>query len=211
MDRSDITIETYNKSAIRYQEKFMEMNLYDDTYNDFCKLIDKGNQEILEIATGPGNVTRRLLKKYPDFKITGIDKAPNMVRLAKNGIPNADFHVMDCRDISRLKDKYDAIMCGFCMPYLSKDECAKLIQDMSGLLNSNGLIYISTMEDDYSKSGFETTSFSGNDKVYIYYHQYDFLKKELTESGFQNIDIQRKEHPEPDGAFLTDMIIMARK
>ena len=41
MDRSDITIETYNKSAIKYQEKFMEMDLYNETYDDLCKIIGK--------------------------------------------------------------------------------------------------------------------------------------------------------------------------
>ena len=102
-------------------------------------------------------------------------------------------------------------MCGFCMPYLSKDECRKLITDSSKLLESRGLLYFSAMEDDYSKSGFETTSFSGQDKVYIYYHQADFLTECLTKNGFQIIDLQRKDYPEPNGTFLTDMIFIARK
>ena len=211
MERLEITIETYNKSANKYQDKFMKMDLYNDTYDKFCNLIEKKDAEIFEIASGPGNVTKYLLTKRPDFIIFGIDLASKMIELAKNNNPTANFQLMDCREIGKLEKKYDGIMCGFCMPYLSKQECAKLIRDSSKLLNTKGLIYLSTMEGDYNKSGFETTSFSGDDKVFIYYHQFDFLKNELNENGFQIIDFQRKDYPEPDGTFLTDMIIIAKK
>jgi 2-polyprenyl-3-methyl-5-hydroxy-6-metoxy-1,4-benzoquinol methylase len=211
MDKYAITIETYNKSAIKFQDKFMDMDLYNDTFDKFCNLIEKKSADVFEIACGPGNITKYLMTKRPDFKISGIDLSQNMINLAKINNPNVDFKLMDCRDINKMDKKYDAIMCGFCMPYLSREECAKLICDSSKLLNPNGLIYISTMEGDYNKSGFETTSFSGQDKVYIHYHQADFLTNELTQNGFKNIDIQRKDYPEPDGTFLTDLIIIAKK
>jgi len=205
------TIETYNNAAERYQDKFMEMDLYNDTFDKFCNLIEKENAEIFEIATGPGNITRYLLSKRPDFKIFGIDLASNMIKLAKINNPEADFRVMDCKNICTLDRKFDAIMCGFCMPYLSKEECAKLIADSSELLSTNGLLYFSTMEDDYNKSRFETTSFSGQDRVYIYYHQADYLSDCLIKNGFEIIDLQRKDYPEPDGTFLTDMIFIMKK
>ena len=209
--RLNETIETYNKAARRYQDKFMEMDLYNDSFDKFCSLIEKDNAAIFEIATGPGNVTRYLSLKRPDFKIFGIDLAPNMIDLAMINNPDADFKVMDCKDIGTIDIKFDGVMCGFCAPYLSKEEVKTLIKDTSKLLNSPGLFYLSTMEDDYNKSGFETTSFSGNDRVYIYYHQADYLIDCLKESEFEVVDIQRKDYPEPDGTFLTDLIIMAKK
>lgn len=210
-ERNEVTFGTYNNAAKNYQDKVMGMDLYDDTYDMFCNLIEKKNAEIFEFASGPGNVTKYLLSKRPDFKITGSDIAPNMNKLAKINNPKADFLLMDCRDIEKLGRKFDAIMCGFCMPYLSKEECRKLISDTSKLLNPNGLLYFSTMEDDYDKSGFETTSFSGPDQVYIYYHQADYLMDCLTDNRFQIIEMQRKDCPEPDGTFFTDMIFIARK
>lgn len=204
------TIDTYNKSAKQYQEKFMEMDLYNDTFDKFCGAIKKDGH-ILEIASGPGNVTKYLISKRPDFKITGIDLAPNMVALAKINNPNADFLVMDCKDIGTFNRKFDAVMCGFCMPYLSKEEVRNLIKEVAALTEPTGIFYLSTMEDDYSKSGFETTSFSGTNRVYIYYHQADYLKTCLRENEFSIIDIQRKQYPEPDGTFLTDLIIIAQK
>lgn len=209
-DRLKETIETYNVSAKAYQDKFMEMDLYNDTYDTFCHLINRSNANILEIATGPGNVVKYILCKRPDFKVFGIDLSPNMVELAKQNNPQADFAVMDCRDIHAIDVKFDGILCAFCLPYLSKEESKKLISDASLLLEPDGVLYISTMEGDYHKSGYETTSFSEGNRVYVYYHQADCIAACLIELGFDILDFRRKQYPEPDGSFLTDMIFIAR-
>lgn len=210
-DRIKETIETYSVSALAYQNKFMDMDLYNDTYNTFCHLINRSNAKIFEIATGPGNVVKYILCKRPDFKIFGIDLSPNMIELARQNNPKADFAVMDCRNIHVIDTKFDGILCAFCLPYLSKEESFKLISDASLLLEPDGVLYISTMEGDYNKSGYETTSFSGNNRVYVYYHQADCITTYLIELGFEILDLQRKQYPEPDGSFLTDMIFIARK
>lgn len=210
-DRIKETIETYNVSAKAYQDKFMDMDLYNDTYDTFCHLITKSNAKIFEIATGPGNVIKYILCKRPDFKVFGIDLSSNMIELAKLNNPEAEFTVMDCRDIHVIDTKFDGILCAFCLPYLSKEESLKLITDASLLLEPNGVLYISTMEGDYNKSGYETTSFSGDNRVYVYYHQANFMTACLSELGFEILDLQRKQYPEPDGSFLTDMIFIARK
>lgn len=210
-DRIKETIETYNISAKAYQDKFMEMDLYNDTYDTFCRLINRCNAKIFDIASGPGNVAKYILCKRPDFKVFGIDLSPTMIELARLNNPQADFAVMDCRDIHAIDAKFNGIMSAFCIPYLSKDESRKLISDASLLLELNGLLYISTMEGDYDKSGYETTSFSGNNRVFVYYHTADYIIACLIELGFEIVDFQRKQYPEPDGSFLTDMIFIARK
>ena len=67
------------------------------------------------------------------------------------------------------------------------------------------------MEDDYDKSGYVTTTFSGDNKVYIYYHRAELLKECLAKNGFKIIDLQRKECVESDGTVFSDMIFMAKK
>ena len=54
MDKYKITFETWDKVAAAYQDKFMDLNLYDDTYDIFCCYISKLNPGILEIGCGPG-------------------------------------------------------------------------------------------------------------------------------------------------------------
>lgn len=208
MDKSKIAVDIFNKNANLYQDKFMDVNLYGKSLDLFCSTLKK-DAEILELACGPGNITKYLLDKRADFKILGTDLAPNMVALAKINNPTAEFKVMDCREINKLEKKYDAIMCGFCLPYLSKEEAIKLIADASQLLKAGGVIYISTMEDDYAKSAFKKGSTC--EEIFMHYHQADYLTQALKENKFMVIDLKRQDYPEKDGTKTTDLILIAEK
>jgi predicted TPR repeat methyltransferase len=210
MDNYKKTFQTWDKVASIYQDKFMDLDLYNDTYDIFCKLVEIPNPNILEIGCGPGNITKYILSKRVDFKIEAIDTSPNMIELARKNIPNARFTVMDCRELDRLNSKFDAVVCGFCMPYLSKGDCIKLINDCSTLLNNDGLFYFSIIENDYRKSTFETSS-DGQHTMYVYYHQEDYLKKALEENNFEIIELIRKNYPKNDGTTQLNLIVIAGK
>lgn len=83
MDRYQETFKTWDKIAQIYEDKFMGLDLYNDTYDIFCNLISKNNPYILEIGCGPGNITQYLLAKNPNFRITAIDNSENMIKLAR--------------------------------------------------------------------------------------------------------------------------------
>ena len=76
MDNYKETFETWNKITTLYQNKFMDLDLYNDTYDSFCNSLSKENSSILEIGCGPGNITKYLLEQRPDLLILGIDVAP---------------------------------------------------------------------------------------------------------------------------------------
>lgn len=209
IDPYKITFETWNKIASIYQDKFMNLDLYDATYDTFCNLIPKTNAPILELACGPGNITKYLLGKRPDFKILATDIAPNMLELAKQNCPSADFKILDCRNLDSINEKYDGIMCGFCMPYLSKEDCVKLIKDCALILNANGILYFSAIEGDYEQSGFE--SGSSGDKVFVYYHQVDYLQEQLTKNNLELIELKKIDYPKTADIISTHIIFIARK
>ena len=220
MDKTKIAVNVFNKNAQLYQNKFMDVDLYADTFDFFCNAIAKENAELLELACGPGNITKYLLNKRPDLKILGTDLAPNMIALAKINNPTAEFQLMDCRDLGITGKKparqsggiytaggYDAIMCGFCLPYLSKEESIKLIQDASTILNPEGVLYLSTMEDDYEKSGFKKGS--TGEEIFMHYHQVDYLSAALTENNFKILKLQRKHSIMTDGTEVVDLILIS--
>lgn len=182
MDRYKETFETWNKIALLYEDKFMDLDLYNNTYDFICNSIGKDRAKLLEVGCGPGNITKYLLSKRPDFDIYGIDVAPNMIELAQRNNPTASFAIMDIRLINELETKYDGIVCGFCLPYLSDTDSTKLIADCYNLLNENGLIYLSFVEGDPSKSGFQVGN--SGDRSYFYFHTLDLLKNKLVENKF---------------------------
>lgn len=209
MDKNKQAVEIFNKLAQVYQDKFMDVSLYHDSFDIFCKHIKKENANVLELACGPGNITQYLLKARPDLNILGTDLAPNMIELAKLNNPKANFQLLDSRNILSLNKTYDAIMCGFCLPYLSKEEAIQLISDASKALTDAGVIYISTMEDNYEKSEFKKGS--SGDEIFMHFHEGDYLREALTNNGFKNIELKRQNYPTTDGSKVTDLIIIAQK
>jgi cyclopropane fatty-acyl-phospholipid synthase-like methyltransferase len=208
MDRYKETFDTWNKIASLYQDKFMELDLYNDTYDFICNSIDKPNAKLLEIGCGPGNITKYLISKRPDFDIFGIDIAPNMVELARQNNPTAHFAVMDSRQINNLDSTYDGIVCGFCLPYLSKTETNELISNSYDLLNDNGLLYLSFVEGDPDKSDFKTGS---GGRVYFYYHKLDDITLQLNSFKFGEIKIFKVKYKISETEFDTHTIMTAKK
>ncbi|HEY9262873.1 class I SAM-dependent methyltransferase [Chitinophaga sp.] len=208
MDNNQMSVDVFNKRADLYQEKFMDVALYHDTFDLFCHYIARHPATVLEVACGPGNVTKYLLDQRPDLQILGTDLAPNMLRLAAINNPKATFQLMDARDIGKLHHVFDAVMCGFGFPYLSKEEVITFIADAARILNTGGVLYISTMEDDYSKSGIKRSATTG-DTTYTYYHQADYLTAALTANNFRIVSLTRKASRAADGTTTTDLVIIA--
>lgn len=209
VDKNKKAVEVFNKLAELYQSKFMDVSMYHDTFDVFCNAVEKQNAKVLELACGPGNITKYLLFKCPDFKILGTDLAPNMLELAKVNNPNASFQLLDSREMLKLNATYDALMCGFILPYLSKEEVEKLIIDAAQILHQGGIMYISTMEDDYSKSGYKKGS--TGDEIYMYFHQADYLIDALKKNGFEMIEEQRKKYQMQENIDTVDLILIAKK
>ena len=209
MDKYQETFQTWNKIAEIYHDKFMNLNLYNDTYDIFLDLIPKTKPSVLEIGCGPGNITKYLLTKNSNLKIKGIDISENMVELAARNNPSAEFEIMDSREINRINDKFDAVVCGFCIPYLSKSDCVKLITDCNDLLNSSGILYISFVAGDYENSGF--ISGSTGDKTYFYYHNLDNIEKELKANFFETKKLLHKNYKKADGTEEIHTVIIAEK
>ncbi|MDI1256782.1 MAG: class I SAM-dependent methyltransferase [Flavobacterium sp.] len=199
----------FNHCAADYERQFMDVSLYSHSFDLFCTAV-KEKATVLEIGCGPGNITKYLLEKRPDLNLFGIDVAPNMIELAKNNNPNAHFAVMDALEISKIDKQFDAIVCGFCLPYLAKEATIQLIADAALLLNENGILYLSTMEDDYKKSRLQTSS-NGKHTLFMYFHEAAYLKEALLENGFEIISQQYQDYPTKDGSKVVDLILIAQK
>lgn len=208
MDPYKATFETYNKIAEIYQDKFMDMDLYNGTYDLFCSLISQSGARIFEVACGPGNITRYLAQQRPDFNIEATDIAPNMIELAKSNVPTANFRLLDARNIDQLEPGFDGIICGFGLPYFSKEDCVKFFRDCHLLLNNKGILYFSFVPGDYERSGYQSDN-NGN-SIYFYYHPAEELQHQL-HHHFETIATPSIDYPGKNGLTQEHMIVIARK
>ncbi|MEP0265184.1 class I SAM-dependent methyltransferase [Dokdonia sp.] len=209
MDKYQETFNTWNTLAQCYQEMFMELDIYNASYDLFCASIKRQNASILEIGCGPGNITKYLLDRHPTYRITATDVAENMIALTKENNPSATVQILDCRALDTLKDTYDGIMCGFTLPYLSDSDTAKFIQNSYALLRQDGILYLSFVGGNYKDSGFITGS--TGDRTYFYYHNILDVKNMLTTQGFQLIEHMEVPYKRSEKTSEMHTILLAQK
>jgi ubiquinone/menaquinone biosynthesis C-methylase UbiE len=204
-----VTFNTWNKIADLYNEKFMDLKIYDESYDTFCSLLKNNSPGILEIGCGPGNITKYLKNKIPDSRILATDVSPNMIGLAKKNVPEAEFQLLDARNIKEVNEIFDGIMCGFCIPYIDELYLTKMIGDCSSLLTKNGIIYLSCIEGNYTDSKFEEGS--SGDKAFVYYYPEEELIKMLVANNFKMEKIFRIPYKRSSGKEEVHLIIIASR
>ena len=111
--------------------------------------------------------------------------------------------------ILQLWTKYDGIIGGFCLPYLSQKDADHLIFDAKNLLVNNGLIYISFVEGDPNKSDFQIGS--SGDRSYFYYHTLDKLKTQLLDNSFEDLKTFTVEYVKSETEIDIHTILTAKK
>lgn len=201
--------DIFNRHAIRYQERFMDVSRYAQSLDTFAEYLPNQAQ-VLELSCGPGNLTRYLLGKRQDLNILATDIAPNMVELARANNPSIICSELDCRNLKNISSSYHGIVCGFGLPYLSEQEVQQLARDCALHLEIEGSLYLSFMEElPQCRSGIRTNS--AGEQLYMHYHEAGFVERCLSDAGFtcrytERIDPQPG-NPNED----RDLILIARK
>ena len=92
-----------------------------------------------------------------------------MLELARANNPSARFERMDIRNISSIKERFDGIFVGFCMPYLKTPDALVLVKDATALLSPGGVLALSYIEGDPKTSGLQTSQ--AGHQTYHHFHR----------------------------------------
>jgi trans-aconitate 2-methyltransferase len=57
-------------------------------------------RRVIDLGCGPGNSTALLLERYPQAQVIGLDSSPDMLRQARERLPNCEFAQADLADWS---------------------------------------------------------------------------------------------------------------
>lgn len=204
-----ITQQTWNKVAQLYEQKFMHTDWYNESYDALCELLIQPSPSILDVGCGPANISAYISNKIPSATITGIDYAEEMIKLAAKNIPSGNFIRMDIRNIDKINTSFNAIIAGFCIPYLSPDECKNFVSASASLLHHDGLFYLSFVEGDPELSGLITGS--TGDSTYFHYYQTEDVIKLLKANTFQIIHQFTIPYNKYDGSAENHIALICRK
>jgi cyclopropane fatty-acyl-phospholipid synthase-like methyltransferase len=188
----------------------MDLGVYKSSFDLLLEVLPL-NGKVIELGCGPGNVIKYLRSRRPDLEYLGIDLSPAMITMAREQNPGVEFRVMDIRDAGLLTEHFDAVMVPFSIPYLSYEDIPGFFTTMADLTSPGGFVYLSCMEGERSRSGFEKTSFTGDSEMHISYYPRTFLEHLFAMHGFTIERMETSEYPEQDGTTTIDLMYTAKK
>src|ERR1700719_3749943 len=104
----------------------------------------RNGMHVLEVATGSGEMLRRLVKTNPAGKTFGLDLSPNMAARTQNRarreFPNAQSHcgAVDVRNIPFRTASFDAVVCCYLLELLAQDDIRLTLREIRRVLRAEG-------------------------------------------------------------------------
>lgn len=138
-NKKEETIETYNKAAKHYAEKFNKLNRSHDIYEVFA-LNKTISPKVLEIGCGNGR-DAKVISKYTKNYL-GIDLSSEFIKLAEAENPKLKFIVADMEDYE-FEEKLDIVFAFASFLHLDKSTFQKVLEKLHKKLNTGGLVKIS--------------------------------------------------------------------
>lgn len=179
-DPTEITRESYDEVAHKYDEVYGDNLIYQNELDDFLRYINAGSK-ILDVGCGSGNVVNYLVEK--GFDVVGIDISPNMIDIAKRKNTVAKFELMDMRDMTFMNSSFDSIVSIFSLVHLTKQEVPEILKKFNDLLRKDGNLFVGVSEG--TGEGFVDEHLELNQRYYYKYFTKDELRELLEKVGFQ--------------------------
>lgn len=104
----------------------------------------RDGMRVLEVATGSGEMFRRLVRANGRGATIGVDLSPNMAartqRAARRKFPAAHTHcqAVDARHMPFRNESFDAIFCCYLLELLSSDDIAATLAEFRRILKERG-------------------------------------------------------------------------
>ena len=104
----------------------------------------RNGMRVLEVATGSGEMFRRLIRTNPEGETFGLDLSPNMAartqHRARREFPKAQSHcgAVDVRSMPFQNASFDAVVCCYLFELLAHDDISLTLREIRRVLRANG-------------------------------------------------------------------------
>jgi ubiquinone/menaquinone biosynthesis C-methylase UbiE len=104
----------------------------------------RDGMQVLEVATGSGEMFRRLVRANSEGATIGVDLSPNMAartqRVARRKFPSAQAHcqAVDARHMPFRNEAFDAVFCCYLLELLSADDIVSTLREFRRVLRERG-------------------------------------------------------------------------
>jgi tRNA threonylcarbamoyl adenosine modification protein (Sua5/YciO/YrdC/YwlC family) len=116
-----------------------DIPVFDRLQEELAAASGAGARRILELGTGTGETTRRLLARHPDAAVMGIDASEDMLRRAREALPGDRVELR----VARLQEPlpagpFDLVASALAVHHLTKEEKAVLFERIAAVLEPGG-------------------------------------------------------------------------
>lgn len=114
----------------------------------------RDGMRVLEVATGSGEMFRRIVRANRNGTTLGIDLSPNMAALtqrrAQRRYPHAATHcqAVDARHMPFRDGSFDAVVCCYLLELLSSEDIVRTVNEFHRVLCSRGRLALVMIGED---------------------------------------------------------------
>ena len=178
------TIDAYNKAAAAYAKKFNEIGSRANDVTRGFSYFKRENPKVLELGCGNGRDAKEILKFTNNY--LGIDASEEMIKLAKEYLPNAKFLVADAEEFD-YPQNLDIIFAFASLLHFNRDSIKKILEKAHAAFNAEGIFYISVKKDNYHEK-IKNDEFGS--RTFYFYTEQDF--RELAAGKFDVVYVDEQ-------------------
>jgi ubiquinone/menaquinone biosynthesis C-methylase UbiE len=142
--------ETFNTVSAGYDGN--ALRFFPDSARHLAALLTlRGDEQVLDVATGTGHAALALAGRLPNGRVTAVDFSPGMLEQARAKavsmeVRNVEFLERDMQDLGFLATRFDAAVCAFGIFFV--EDMAGQLAHIAGTVKSGGQVAISGFQED---------------------------------------------------------------
>jgi ubiquinone/menaquinone biosynthesis C-methylase UbiE len=150
VELKELCKKTFNAISDGYGHR--SMRFFAESANQISSYLNlRGDEHVIDVATGTGYVALSIARDLPHGHVTGIDFSEGMLTQAlKNkhtqGIKNVTFREMDMQTIDYQDEHFDVAVCAFSLFFI--EDMKKQLIHIAAKVKEGGTILVSTFCDN---------------------------------------------------------------
>ena len=166
-----VTVGSYDKSISKYEN--FTGKLHPKKEAKFFLSLIREKSKILDLGCGTGRDSCIFSAK--GYSVTGIDLSRKMINYARKRCKCPVFRLMDMRKLRFKSKTFGSIWANASILHLSKKELPQVINEITRVLNKNGILYMSVKKGS-GEGIMRDDRYGGLPKYWSYFSKSELLK-----------------------------------